>query len=274
MKMKRRNGFIAVSMIYSFFLVFLMIMLASTTKNAQTRQLLRVYKDDIKSELNEKEFIVIRLPKEDTYEVNEELDFIGDTWQVIENKENSVVLILKRPLNKKEITKALEITEEDTDYFNGTCTDDACSVRMCLNKLSLHDCFFDHSTNYVYYNWENSIAKTILNRYLEQNVNLQKICRSSYDNTENKLKCTKDKLMEMTFSDGIEEHTGYIRLATKDEISTAEDWTKSAGQAWSLSIDSRNNGYSNIYSFGENISSVVAHNVALQIRPVIEVKKS
>ncbi len=50
--MKKKNGFIAVSLIYSFFLVFLMIMLANSVKNAQMRQLLKVFKEDIKTELN------------------------------------------------------------------------------------------------------------------------------------------------------------------------------------------------------------------------------
>ena len=99
--MKQKNGFIAVSMIYSFFLVFLMIVLASSAKNAQTRQLLRTIKEDVKEELNQKEFIVIHLPKEEEYQISQEIDFVGDIWQVVENKTDSVVLVLKRELNTK-----------------------------------------------------------------------------------------------------------------------------------------------------------------------------
>ena len=50
--MKKKNGLIAVSLIYSFFLVFLMIMLSSSVKNAETRQMLQSIKEDIKKTLN------------------------------------------------------------------------------------------------------------------------------------------------------------------------------------------------------------------------------
>ena len=46
--MKQKNGFIAVSMIYSFFLVFLMIVIASSSKNSARKQLLRNIKTDMK----------------------------------------------------------------------------------------------------------------------------------------------------------------------------------------------------------------------------------
>lgn len=268
--MKQRNGFIAVSMIYSFFLVFLMIILATSIKNAQTRQLLKTIKEDVREELNQKEFIVIQLPKEENYEINQEVDFVGDIWQVVENKTDSVILILKRELTMKELTEALEITKENTKFF-GACNENSCQVKMCTNGFSSQFCYYENQINYKNYEWNNSIVKYILERWLEKNVNLQKICRWQYDEEKDRRICQKDTLMEMTFSDDISSRKGYIRVPTKEEIATSKQWVITNPNVWTLTREKILNGKNYIYSFQ---NSLIAHEVGRGIRPVIEVRKN
>ncbi len=269
--MKQKNGFIAVSMIYSFFLVFLMIVLASSAKNAQTRQLLRTIKEDVKEELNQKEFIVIHLPKEEEYQISQEIDFVGDIWQVVENKTDSVVLVLKRELNTKEILESLEAEMDNETFFGEMCNESFCYVKMCTSKFSSKFCYYENQSNYLNYQWNNSIIKYVLERWLEKNVNLQKICRGQYNQEMEKRICQKDTLMEMTFSDGISSQKGYIRIPTNEEIQNAPTWLSNNLNAWTLTKEKVINGKNYIYSF---TNSVIADEISMGIRPVIEVRKN
>lgn len=267
--MKKKNGFIAVSLIYSFFLIFLMVMLASATKNTQTRQLLRAFKDDLQAQLNQEEFIKTTLENK-AYNMNEEVTFVNDTWQVIKDNGNSVVLILKRSLNKEEITKALEVQPTNTTYFQNSCNDTSCKIKMCLSSFSHNTCYYQTTANYTYYTWENSVAKIIVDRWFEQNLNLQKACRLQYDEQKKERLCSKDTLVRMNFSDGIKNNLGYIRIVTRNEatgniVSTNPD-------TWTLTVQNRANGISSVWALNNAIKNT--HNTVASIRPVIEVRKS
>ncbi len=269
-KMKKKNGFIAVSLIYSFFLLFLMIMLASATKSTQNRQLLKVFKDDLQEQLNKEEFITTTLENR-TYVISEEISFADETWQVIEDKGNSVVLILKRSLSQEEITSALGTNASNATYFAGTCNNSECRVKMCLNGYNSAYCFYENTTSYNYYTWNNSIAKMVLERWFEQNVYLQQICRYQYDETLKDRICKKDTLIRMTFSDGTKNHQSYIRLATNNEAIRKDAWINSGSNSWTLTLSSRTNGKSNLFSL--NGVSYTNENT-LTLRPVIEVRKN
>jgi len=271
--MKQKNGFIAVSLIYSFFLIFLMIMIATQTKNAQNRQLLRVFKNDLQGQLNEEEFVVTSL-KNRTYNVDEEVSFVNETWQVIQNKPNSVVLILKRSLNRKEVTEALRTNTNNTAFFANTCNNDNdCRVKMCLNGYTATYCYFENTASYNYYNWDNSTAKTIVEYWLEQHGYLQSVCQFKYDDIQKTRICQKDTLIRMTFSDGVQNHPGYIRLATLGEVNGAQgkSWISNGRYAWTVQLSSRSGGKSNLYDLNKGI---VSNENTRTIRPVIEVRKS
>lgn len=272
--MKKKNGFIAISLIYSFFLVFLMIMLANAMKNAQTRQLLKVLKDDIKSELNEREFIITSLENR-SFQIGENIDLVGDSWEVIKDNGNSVTLILKRSLNAEEITNALNVDATDKKYF-GTCNNTSCQVRMCMNQYSDNFCYATTNVeNALYYNWDNSIAKKIVNHWFENNNNLQKICRLQYNELVGHQTCDteKGKLIYMIFSDGVRNNNeGYIRLATKDEINSNPSWITHDAKAWTITKDQTGstNGKSKIYGLD---GATYQNADTLTIRPVIQVQK-
>ncbi|MCI8575682.1 MAG: hypothetical protein HFI09_04350 [Bacilli bacterium] len=280
--MMKKNGFIAVSLIYSFFLVFLMIMLSSSVKNAETRQMLKSLKEDIKTNLDgEDEFIITTLPKKNPitsldYKEGDEVNFVGESWLVLYNNPNSVGLVLKRALNKEEVTTSLEINANDNDFFNGQCNDASCKVRMCLTNYHSNFCFFQSTSNYEYYSWERSVGKKIVDNWFENNVNLQKACRLQYDQATSIKKCSKDNLIKMTFNDGIKMNEGYIRLATKDEASLGHvSWVPNNGgylapEAWTLSLHNHTSGKSFIYDIKGNVRDTTE---TFTIRPVIEVKK-
>lgn len=275
--MKKKNGFIAVSLIYSFFLVFLMVMLASTVKNASTRVMLNTIKNDIKDTLNgNSEFIITTIPKKG-YSVGTEIDFVGEKWLVVENKPNSVVLVLKRALNMKEVTSALEVNQSNTDYFANSCNASSCKVRMCFMKYMDNACYYQSGSNYVYYNWQNSVAKKVVEAWLSSNINLQKVCRMQYDANQKKYVCSKDGLINMTFSDGIQNNTGYIRIATNSEASVGRSkWVNinggyAANEAWSLTKQNLTGGKSILYDIQ---GSTKQNDHVMTIRPVIEAKKS
>ncbi len=278
--MPKKNGFIAVSVIYSFFLVFLMIMLANATKNAQTRSLLTTMKDDIKANLNmDSGFIVTNVPKkkENDYQVGEEINLVGESWLVVENKTDTIVLILKRALNNTEITEALGLEQTNTHYFNSACNETSCKVRMCLTEYSNNYCFVESSSNFYPYDWDNSIAKRIIENWLDNNANLQKICRLQYDETLNRRVCTKNTLIWMNFQNSAKEYHGYIRIPTKEEAEIGKNtWVKNNGgylatEAWTLSSESPVAGASRIYDIGGNL---LTNEEVKTIRPVIEVQKN
>lgn len=281
--MQKKNGFIAISLIYSFFLVFLMIMLSSSIKNAETRLMLQAIKDDIKANLNnESEFIITTLPEKnpitnEDYKNGDEINFVGESWLIIENRENTVVLILKRALNKEEITSSLEIESNNTDYFNNSCNESSCKIRMCMPTYYSNLCFYQSPTNYEYYKWENSVAKKVLESWFESNTNLQKACRLQFDSSLGKRVCSKDTITLMTFQDNLVENQDYIRLATEQEaLLGSSTWVPNNGgylstESWSLTHHSYSNGKSYIYT---NKREIIESLEVRTLRPVIEVKKS
>lgn len=270
--MRNRKGFIAVSLIYSFFLVFLMIMLSNSLKDAQTRLVLGTIKKDIQANLNqEEEFIVTNIPNKN-YNVGEEVNFVGESWLTVENKTGSVVLVLKRALNKEEVTKSLNVENTNADYFAGACTDSSCKVRMCMNKYYDNLCYFETTSNFIYYTWQNSVAKKIVDEWFLNNVNLQKVCRFQ----ANSKACTKDTMISMTFHDGISNNTGYIRIATNAEAAIGRSkWVINNGgymaqEAWTLTKQNLAGGKSILYDIQ---GALKQNDHVMTIRPIIEVRK-
>ncbi len=281
--MKKQNGFIAVSLIYSFFLVFLMIMLSSSVKNAQTRLLLLTIKNEIKKDLNEQEeFIVTTIPLKNPYtnqdyKIGEEINFVGDSWLVVENKANTIVLVLKRALNREEITEALDIESTDQDYFASSCNDSNCRIHMCLTSYYDETCYFQSTANYLYYSWDKSVVKQVVDYWFQNNMNLQKVCRLQLDPVTKKRVCSKNTIITMNFSDGIKNHSGYIRVPTQTEANNGRstwvvnDGGYDAANAWTLTYQNLTGGKSFLY---DTLGNIRQNENVMTIRPVIEVRKS
>lgn len=245
--MKNNNkGFIAISLIYSFFLAFLIFLLVVINNYANNRVLLNDVKKETQEYLNGlAEFNPVHL-KNKTYVTNEEVVFGREKWKVIKDNGNEVILILSRNLKEEEINEAL--TEEGiSSVTNGN------RVLMCFNGYNPALCNYQDTITFNYYTWNTSIVKKIIDKWFEQDPNLEKAIAI-------------DSLQEMDFTDGNRNYDSYIRIPNASEFSLIND-----NNIWYLTTGSETNGISYI-RVGDNLVS--AHTTYKNIRPVIQVKKS
>ena len=252
--MKKNNkGFIAISFIYSFFLVFLLILLMVLNEYAQNRILLNDVKEETQLYLDSlAEFNPVSIPRKKdangnniNYASGEEMVYASDIWVVISDTGNEVKLILKRMLTAEELNKAL-VTQNINARRNNT-------VLMCLNTYRTTICNYTNNVTYNYYTWSNSIAKIIVDHWLESNAILQKAIATNY-------------LKEQNFTDGHTSIKGYIRIP-----STTLDPQVIDSNIWYLTAGTRNNGISYITN---RQTSFISHTTYKGLRPVIVVKKS
>lgn len=213
--MKQKNGFMATSLIYSFFLVFLMLMVGILAKNASNRILLDAIKDDIRNKLNEDTAFVIDLLEKRNYSAGEVVSFAGESWKVLTASDSSattVLLGLNRALTGDEIKLSIGKEFSNTEFF-GTCNASSCRVRSCRNAASGQEyCYYYPANNRLHTkpSWLPSISQVhtqdygrtivsmVVNNWLHTNQGLQRAM-------------DKSTLIPMTFSDGYMNVTGYIR---------------------------------------------------------------
>lgn len=244
--MKNNKGFIAISLIYSFFLVFLVTLLMVVNNYAENRILLNDVKKETQEYLNSlAEFNPVRIENR-SFGVNEEIVFGSEKWNVIKDNGTSVTLLLNRDLSTEEIDFATnEIDIHDSTSDNKTL--------MCLDTYSPTICNFQDVVTYNPYSWNNSIVKKIVDVWFNQNASLQKALQVG-------------SLQNMAYSDGERNHSSYIRIPMSSEFDTiAKD------EIWYLTSGTATNGVSYL-QFGSN--RISAHNNYRKIRPVITVEKS
>lgn len=272
--MKNKKGFIATSMIYAFFLVFLMLMVTILANSINNRILVGRIKEDIRSEINaEASFAVDVLPSKN-YAVSEVVRFAGEDWNVITDKGSTVVLVLNRALNKQEIVSA--IREEGNNRIYGTCNDTDCQVRACFNASNTQTageqyCWYYSGSSYRIPAW-NPTSSQINN----SNVTLRQgqtivssVVRSWFDTHQSLQRVlSKGKLVSMTFNDGGSTVSGYVRIPSTSEISGKPAWTNVKGPFHVL--ERASNTQTRIY--GTSLQTVNSNTSAF-IRPVIEVYK-
>lgn len=253
--MKLNNkGFIAISLIYSFFLVFLITLLAVISDYAHNRVLLNDVKQETQEYLNGLAAfnpVYLKYKQNEAgenvnYDPLEEVTFGADIWQVIQDNGENVTLVLKRTLTKEEIETSLS----NVGITNASNED---KILMCLNTYNPAVCNYGNSVAFNYYSWNISIAKRIVDDWLFHEANLQKAI-------------SVGSMQNMTYSDGTRNYTNYIRIPLSSEFGTISDTN-----TWYLTLASRANGISTI-GYGSNL--VTAHNNFRTIRPVITVKKS
>ena len=260
--MKNNNkGFIAISLIYSFFLIFLMTLLMVALSYTKNRVLLNNVKNSIQEYLNNlSEFNPVTLENR-SYLSGEEVKFGLEMWQVVEDKGNNVTLILKRNLTNEEITSALNVFSVESAIQND-------KVSMCLNEHSTTFCnyYLGASLEYNYYNWNISLVKRVVEDWITNDATLQKAIATG-------------KMLEMDFVDLTTKLSGeenryqsYIRIPLIDEAEKIKD-----ENIWYLSSSNHNtDGTSliSIYNAGGGVTTIPAHNSFKAIRPVINVQKA
>ena len=248
--MKNKNGFVAISLIYSFFLVFLIVLLAIVSDYAHNRSLLSDIKKETQKYLNaQAEFNPVSIEKR-AYTLGEEITFGEFLWQVMQDEEEYITVILANPLSETEISTALTNTTLPAVFEQNF-------VLMCLNEYNALTCNYQTPTAYTYYVWENSVVKKILDNWLANNAPLQKAI-------------SQGTVIPMEFIDGttkldgtIRTYSTYIRIPLKEETTDTN--------LWHLTLDSKNNGISYL-KYGVDVVS--AHTTKKQIKPIIKIKKA
>ncbi len=249
--MKNNKGFIAISLIYSFFLVFLVTLLMIALNYAKNRILLSAIKNTTQEYLNSlSEFSPVSLENK-TYENQETVKIGSEMWQVIEDKEDSVTLILNRNLTNEEISKGLETYDLEEAIEND-------QVLMCYNSYIPSFCNYQDDVTFNTYSWSNSIVKKIVDAWFQNDALLQK-------------GVSRGNIIEMEYNDGLSEenHTynSLVRIPTYIEYDKIDD----GDSMWYLTSGERTNGISTIQIGSEFVQ---AHSTKKAIRPVITVKKS
>lgn len=271
-----KRGFIATSLIYSFFLVFLMLMAGILAKSANNRILLDAVKQDIREELDgEKGFVIDVL---EPSAVGDILSFANESWKVIETKPDSMVLVLNRSLSKNEIESAIAKTCGTTscatdfyqDYVN--CNETLCQVRACRESPTYDQVYCNYYTansnlhTKPYWlpteddiknplvNARRTIVSMVVNTWFDMHQGLRRVK-------------DKEKLNLMNFSDGYTNLTGYIRVPTSLEAPLVGGTVR-----FHLldSVGSTNTKNVRIYN-GTTAVSVPSNSIAT-IKPVIEAK--
>ena len=105
--MKNNKGFIATSMIYSFFLVFLMLLVTMLATAINNRVLVGYIEDDIRTEMDGSGSFVTTVVEPKTYAVGEEISFANESWIVIQDLGSEIKAVLARSLTRIEIENAI-----------------------------------------------------------------------------------------------------------------------------------------------------------------------
>lgn len=253
--MKKNNkGFIAISLIYSFFLVFLVTLLSTVATYAQNRILLNDVKKETQKYLNNlAEFNPVNLAhKMDAngnrinYSLGEEVSVASEIWNVVEDYGDTTKLVLKRNLTANEINSALS----EANITGGGLND---TTLMCLNVYTPQICNYESNVVYNEYKYNLSLVKLILEHWFINNAILQKALDTG-------------NLVNQSFTDGRSNYNAYIRIPLSDEYDKINDAT-----AWYLTFNGITNGISYI---NINDTSIPAHSTYKKIRPIIVIKKA
>lgn len=270
--MKNKKGFIATSLIYSFFLVFLMLMVTILTSSVSNRVLVGRIKDDIRSEIDGQESFVTSTLEIKSYEIGEVVNFANEDWQVVQDKGMQVVLVLQRALTRQEIIAA--IGQEGNNQMYGTCNDSSCQVRACYNASTsgtggqLYCYFYSGNTNlYRIPSWNPTNTQIQTQNYGQTIVSA--VVRSWFNSHQALQRVLDDeKLVEMSINDGALTTTGYVRIPMTSEVSNTANANKWANVKPFHILEKNNNTQTRIYNTSmQNVNS----NTAAYIRPAIEV---
>ncbi len=133
----KKKGFIATSLIYSFFLVFLILMTGILVSSVNKRMLVNSLKKDIRVSLESQSGFVADKLEKNAYTLGEEVQYAGEIWQVMKESPASattVLLILKNGLNSEAITSSITNSEGkniSNAVYYGACSTSGCLARAC-----------------------------------------------------------------------------------------------------------------------------------------------
>lgn len=269
--MKKKKGFIATSLIYSFFLVFLILMMTILSRAVNNRILVNEVKNNTREDISEdSDFVNIKGLEKKEYLKNSEVVYANETWQVLSDSDDSVTLLLKRGLTPLEVQLNSNL-DINVNFYYEDCriaTNEYCKVRSCITEVSNEYCYAYNGIEKIPTfkpslsdmqdkNYAETLVSRVLNNWFNRHPSLSKSTKS---------------LNNMNFSDGILSYNGFVRLPSKDEMDGYE--LKDAVTPFHLLEVTKETASSkyqiNIYNDGVTASSITT---SAYIRPVIEVKK-
>lgn len=278
---EKKKGFIATSLIYSFFLVFALLMAAILATASENRVLVGAIKNDIYENLEAKSsYLISSLDINEMFEAGTLLSFARENWLVVNDTGDTVVLVKQKALTRQEIVTAdasLYNDSKRTGYF-GECSSSSCQVRTCYDNTGLGDL---PGNGYCYYVNASIFRKpSFLPTQNEGGQNYGRTIPSHilevWFNRHTGLKNVKSKLVtqEFTTNNGSIHYPKtdqeiYVRLLKKDEITDKVVNSLSVDTFHLLDIVSDTT--TTIYDNGTIKTQSVTE--PAYILPVIEVKK-
>ena len=291
-KKKNNGGFIATSLIYSFFLVFALLMAAILATASENRILVNAIKKDIYDNLEAKSAYLVSSMQNKTYTVGESVSFAREDWLVVKDNGSTVTLIMTRGLTVQEMVNTVGRMGTTKNEYYGTCdaTQDGkmqskCLVRTCrsVNSNSTFGqeyCYiYDEEHNNNIYRMPSFLPTTteINNQNYGQTIPSKALLDwfSSHTGLQTVLK--KEKLVAQTFTTNngsirypkTDQKDIYVRFLKQDEIGSFV--SKISARPFHLLniIDGKNSSVCTVSNAYQSVSVTTP----AYILPVIEVKK-
>lgn len=211
-----KKGFIAISLIYSFFLVFLVTLLSIVNSYAHNRVLLNNIKKEIKTSLESAPDFLMSDDLNKSFNTGDVLNILGEEWQVLKDEDSTLLLILNRNLSIEEINYSL-------DKLNLSITS-AELMPMCLSYT-----YRSYCNNRREYRWGVSVVKNIIENWEWFGAN-------------------ESALNNMNYYDGRSSYTSKIRIPQSSEYDLISDSYKD--DIWYLTKGHGNS----IEAYNEDIS--------------------
>lgn len=293
---KTKKGFIATSLIYSFFLVFLLIMVIVLVSTKSIRVNISKVKEDIRVDMDNNANFVLKKLENRSYTLGEEISYGGEKWYVLSDNSSSATLILSRGLSALELENAIGKKTNDSHFYDG-CNSSYCKLRGCIIRflnsnlgegLGNEFCYRNPTYNTQLYNgplWlpNNTQRNTIGNVYsgFTAGETLSRRAVTNWINNHSYLSkaIRKDALVKMNFSDGKNTYNDYVRIPTISEansLNTENGTNIRKVLPFHLLNITGNVGTINVCA-GDITSVAVSAKESYTsafVRPVIELKKS
>ena len=260
-----RKGFMATSLLYSFFFVFLMLMMGILAASVSNRVLVNNIKKDIREDIEGSSSIIkLDIPYKN-YRQGDTIEFANESWRVlsIDIQSRIISLILNRSLTYEEIT--LTISKDYNDNTKASYFDCNAECYIITSNRNLYNTpiwkISGHETELKNVRYGQSLVGKTVDSWFLSHPGL-------------KLAQEKGKLLSQSFSDGTINYTNeFIRLPSSKEVSIINSWWNASDYPIHL-IDKPSNN--KIYVCEYKNSNAVSKELetGAYIRPVIEVKMS
>lgn len=294
-KKKKNGGFIATSLIYSFFLVFALLMAAILATASENRILVNAIKKDIYDNLEAKSAYLVSSLQNKTYTVGESVSFAREDWLVVKDNSSTVTLIMTRGLTVQEMVNTVGRMGTTKNEYYGTCDatqegkmQSKCLVRTCRSVTSNSTfgqeyCYFYNNNIYRMPSFLPTTAE-INNQNYGQTITSKALLDWFSTHTGLQTVLKKEKLVAQTFTTNNgsirypKTYTNssneritqeiYVRFLKQDEIGSFVSKLPRPFHLLNI-IDGKNSSVCNVSNAYQSVSVTTP----AYILPVIEVKK-